>query len=245
MSGSPTHAAGPSPDPPSPDAGPSGKALAVASLVCGVAGLFTFGLSALAGLALGAAALGRAGAGAGKGKGLAVAGLIVSGLALPVGVLIGMPPINSQFEEENHAAFRNGMKRLANACFEYGSRRRYLFPPPQRWVDELRPHAESDFDQLLAAPGEPDAGRAVAMNATLCIPGQTDEPSLALTDLLEPARTVLFFECRPGAPPAGGPELLPEKPRYAGRYVIAFCDGHVESVPPENIDNLVWDGGLF
>jgi len=220
MSGSPTHAAGPSPDPPSPDAGPSGKALAVASLVCGVAGLFTFGLSALA-------------------------GLIVSGLALPIGVLAWMTPGCPPLDEANHAAFKNDMKRLANACFEYGSRRRYLFPPPQRWVDELRPHAESDFDQLLAAPGEPDAGRAVAMNATLCIPGQTDEPSLALTDLLEPARTVLFFECRPRAPPAGGPELLPEKPRYASRYVIAFCDGHVESVPPENIDNLVWDGGLF
>ena len=198
MSGSPTHAAGPSPDPPSPDAGPSGKALAVASLVCGVAGLFTFGLSALAGLALGAAALGRAGAGAGKGKGLAVAGLIVSGLALPVGVLIGMPPINSQFEEENHAAFRNGMKRLANACFEYGSRRRYLFPPPQRWVDELRPHAESDFDQLLAAPGEPDAGRAVAMNATLCIPGQTDEPCSNL-----PAPSFSSSAGRARRPPVG------------------------------------------
>jgi prepilin-type processing-associated H-X9-DG protein len=224
---------------------PPGKGLAMASLVCGFAGFLAFGLSAIAGLVLGAVALARASAGGGKGTGLAVAGLIVSGLVLPTGVLIGILIIATKSEEANQAAFKNGMKRLANACFEYGSRRRHLFPPPHRWIGELRPHAEGNFDQLLVAPGEPEAGRAVAMNGTLCIPGQMDEPSLALTDVREPGRTVLFFECQPGAPPAGGRELLPEKPRYGGRYVIAFCDGHVEAVRPEDIDNLVWDGGLF
>ena len=222
-----------------------GKGLAIASLVCGFAGLLTYGLSAVAGLILGAAALVRASGGAGKGTGLAVAGLIVSGLALPTGILIGMPPIGPPLDEANQAAFKNNLKELTNICFDYSSPRRYLFPQPQKWIEALRLYAEEDFDQLIAAPGDPEAGRAVAMNGTLCIPGQTDEPSLALTDVLKPSRTVLFFECRPGAPPAGGRELLPDKPRYAGRYVIAFCDGHVEAVRPEDIDNLVWNGGLF
>jgi prepilin-type processing-associated H-X9-DG protein len=148
-------------------------------------------------------------------------------------------------DEFNHAAFRNSLKELTNICFEYSSPRRYLFPPPPRWIEELRPYADGELDRLIAAPDDPEAGRAVAMNSALRIPGQTDEPSMALADVLEPSRTVLFFECRLGAPPAGGQELLPERPRYADRYVIAFCDGHVESVRPEDVDNLVWDGGLF
>ena len=53
-------------------------------------------------------------------------------------------------------------------------------------------------------------------------------------------RIVLFFECAPGSPPSGGPELLPQKPRHANRYVIGFLDGHVESVAPEQVRNLIW-----
>jgi len=48
-----------------------------------------------------------------------------------------------------------------------------------------------------------------------------------------------------GRPPAGGPDLLPDRPRYGFAYVIAFCDGHVEAVRPEDIGDLVWDGGLY
>jgi len=57
----------------------------------------------------------------------------------------------------------------------------------------------------------------------------------------EPGRTVLFFECNFGGPPSGGPELLPPKPRHAGKYVIGFCDGHVDAVPPEKVNQLIWD----
>jgi prepilin-type processing-associated H-X9-DG protein len=83
---------------------------------------------------------------------------------------------------------------------------------------------------VMTDPGDDKGGRAYAMNAAL-------NGSIAYPDV---GRTVLFFECRPGAPPAGGPDLLPDKPRHAGRYVIGFLDGHVESVAPEEVRRLIW-----
>jgi hypothetical protein len=52
---------------------------------------------------------------------------------------------------------------------------------------------------------------------------------------------VLFFEAAYASPPAGGPELLPEEPRGPRGYVVAFVDCHVECVPPERLDELVWE----
>ena len=43
---------------------------------------------------------------------------------------------------------------------------------------------------------------------------------------------------------AGGRELLPENPRVRRGYVIGFVDGHVDSVTPERLDELIWMTGL-
>jgi len=58
-----------------------GPTLAIASLICGIGGLLTCGLSAVVGVILGIVALVKLNkAGATSGKGLAIAGLVVSAL---------------------------------------------------------------------------------------------------------------------------------------------------------------------
>jgi hypothetical protein len=66
---------------------------------------------------------------------------------------------------------------------------------------------------------------------------------MTLNAVRTPSETVLFFECTPGSPLAGGPELLPDEPRYDRKYLVAFVDGHVERVPPEEVGDLVWEPG--
>jgi len=65
--------------------------LAVAGLVCGIVGLCTCGLGAIAGIVLNVAALRRIARSHGHlgGKGLAVAGLVVSIATLVLGLILG------------------------------------------------------------------------------------------------------------------------------------------------------------
>ena len=220
---------------------PPGKGLAVASLVCGIGGLPTCGLSAVAGVILGIVALVKLGkAGATSGKGLAIAGVVVSGLGvllIPVMamlVAITLPAFTSARDQARKMAFMNNMNQLSVATMIYTTDQGGRLPPHQSWQEELERQGHvGHIDDLTRAPSEPEAGRAVAMNAAL--------GGLPIDAVPSATRTVLFFECRPGSPPAGGPELLPPEPRYRGGYVIAFCDGHIEAVQPEEVGRLVWD----
>jgi hypothetical protein len=86
---------------------------------------------------------------------------------------------------------------------------------------------EVPMDRILAG------GRPWAMNRLL--------GGVALTAVPKRGETVLFFECKPGSHPAGGPELVPAQPRREGRYVIGFVDGHAELVSPAELGRLVWN----
>lgn len=112
-------------------------------------------------------------------------------------------------------------------------------PPADSWPELLLKSGllsgwENNPDPFYD-PGESDVGRAYAMNALL--------DGKKLPDVRSPSETVMFFECRVGSPPSGGPELLPLKPRHehAEKYVIGFCDGHVEAVEHEKVNQLIWD----
>jgi hypothetical protein len=232
------------PEPPDmPDATPPGKGLAVASLLCGIGGVLTCGASAVVGVILGIVALVKLSkAGATDGRGLAVAGVVVSGLAMfivPVAailVAILMPSLTTARGAARQAAFTNTLRQLSAATMTYTAKHDNRFPPPQWWPRELETQGMlSDVEQMTRAPGDRDAGRAVAMNAGLA--GMTRDA------VRRPSETVLFFECGPGSPPAGGPDLLPDEPRYDGKYLVAFVDGHVNAVRPEEIGDLVWDPG--
>jgi prepilin-type processing-associated H-X9-DG protein len=130
---------------------------------------------------------------------------------------------------------RNNLRQLYLVTHTYAEAHNGALPPAESWPEALAGTLERGEAALGAMLRWPsffgDSGRAYAMNAGLG--GTIQHP--------DPNRTVLFFECRPGAPPAGGPDLLPDKPRHAGRYVIGFLDGHVESVEKNDLGRLIWD----
>jgi len=66
-----------------------GKGLGIASLICGIAGLITFGLSAIVGLILGIISMKKS-AEVDAPKGLALAGVIISAVMLLGGLGIGV-----------------------------------------------------------------------------------------------------------------------------------------------------------
>jgi len=124
--------------------------------------------------------------------------------------------------------------QLSKASIAYAVDHDGQFPNPDAWLDVLKSERYIDSAQELGNdPRDADAGRMFAMNAALA--------GCRIDQVADPDRTVLFFECRTGAPPAGGPELLPPEPRFKGGYLIAFLDGHVECVPREKVGDLVWD----
>lgn len=123
-------------------------------------------------------------------------------------------------------------RKLSVAAIMYCDENDGRFPPADNWPDALAPYLGSGSN-VLNSPFDPEAGRAWAMNVEL--DGKT------MTQVKDTSRTVLFYEARFDSPTAGGPELLPEQPRGQKSYVIAFVDGHVESVRPERLDELIWD----
>ena len=76
-----------------PPAAPKASGLAIASLICGIAGLVTCGLGALVGLVLGMVALVRISQSQGQmgGQSLAIAGVLVSAGCMVLVVVAGPP----------------------------------------------------------------------------------------------------------------------------------------------------------
>ena len=240
--------------PPAAPAKAKTSGLAITSLVLGIAGPCTLGLGSIIGLILGIVGLVKIGksAGAKGGRGLAIAGIVVSGLGIVpllvllvllvlLGMLAGihmlagiqMPTMFGAMDMAHATSSMHNVKQLCTVAQVYAASHRRQLPPADSWPQVFQ--EQMGFPAaVMADPADQQGGRAYAMNAGL-------NGSIAYPDV---GRTVLFFECKPGGPPAGGPDLLPDKPRHAGKYVIGFLDGHVESVPPEEVRRLIWQPGL-
>ena len=218
--------------------------LAIASLVLGICGFVSCGITSIAGVILGIIGLVSISKSAGqlKGQGLAVAGIVVSTITL---VLVPMmciliailtPALTSARSQARTAATMNHAKQLCLAMIMYSDEHDGRFPPADNWPDVLAPYLGHE-ERILRSLFNPEAGRAWAMNAHL--------GGRQRSDIDQPHRVVLVFEAAYGSLPSGGRELLPEEPSrhrgYANRgYVIGFLDGHVEMVRPERLDELIW-----
>ena len=213
--------------------------LAIASLILGICGFCTCGLTGVVGLVLGIIGLSaiKKSAGQLKGQGLAIAGIVVSAVSLVtlfIALLMAllMPALAHTKHQARAVIQMSNARQLSLAFNIYCDENNGHFPPPDNWPEALAPYL-GDSETILRLPFNTEAGRAYAMNTQL--------NNRKRQEIKEPHRTVLVFEARFGSPPAGGPELLPEEPRgLGGRHVIGFVDGHVESVPPERVDELIW-----
>jgi hypothetical protein len=230
---------------PQPPARPKVSSLAIVGLVLGATGLCTVGAGGLAGLAIGIVSLLRIRKHPDRlrGEGLAIAAIAVSAACILLGVVLAAPVLlwfvaRDRFEaavehQAGEVQLRLNVMHVCQAAMAHAAAHEGQLPPADSWPQALK---DGDFiadDSVLADPADRHAGRAIAMNARLA--------GARLDDVRERRLTVLFFECPPGSPPAGGPELLAPQPRHEAGYVIGFCDGHTEPVPSTNVGGLVWD----
>ncbi len=228
----------PSGYPPQQAPGPPTSGLAVASLVCGIGGVCTCGLGGIAGIVLGIMAMGRIKRSGGQlgGRGLAVAGLVVSIIAIIVGLAIIAGTGAVWFyarRQYDVMQFSANVRVLCEHVVTYSAVNDGRLPPPDSWPDALMAEGLITDLDILTDPADPGAGRAIAMNRAV-----VRAPTY---DVARAGDTVLLFECAPGSPLSGGRDLLPPAPRHAGGYVIGFLDGRTRQVPPERLDRLVWN----
>ncbi|MHC4694524.1 MAG: DUF4190 domain-containing protein [Planctomycetota bacterium] len=212
--------------------------LAIASLILGICGIFTCGLTAIIGLILGIVGLCAISKRAPqlKGQGLAIAGTIISAIfivlmpIMAIFMALLIPSFDTARSQAKKIISMNNAKQLCLAMAMYCEENEGSLPPVDNWPDVLKPYLGNE--QILTSPFAPEAGRAWAMNIHL--------EGHKIKDIKQPARTVLIFESRLNGPPAGGLELLPEVTQERKYYIIGFVDGHIESLTPERLDELIW-----
>ncbi len=231
--------------PPLPAGAPAGQAktsgMAITSLVLGMLGILTCGitvlLSAPAGLILGIVALKKIGKSQGQlcGKGLALAGIITSGVTIvliPVFAALLLPALAAAKTKAQQINCVNNEKQLALGMIIYSSGHTNQLPPAATWCDAIG--ASPNILKCPAVNSTDSTSRCdYAFNSKL---GGMD------TSKVNP-QTVMIFESDAGWNANGGRESLAANPRHLrGRiYVIAFVDGHVEAVSQSRLNTLRWD----
>ena len=228
-----------------PQGPPKRSGMAIASLILGILGIVPCGIPSLVGLILGIISLLsiRKSMGRLTGQGLAISGIVVSSLTLilvPVIsllVAIMLPAVNAARDLARQTVALSNMRQLSMATHMYAAEHDDRLPDPDNWLQQIKPYAGSDIDNLIRMPSSPKSGRAFAMNGWLV---DDSGAGILQSSLRYPSQTVLFFEAEDGSPLSGGPELLPGTPRGPTGYIIGFVDGHVEAVPAGNMDNLIW-----
>jgi prepilin-type processing-associated H-X9-DG protein len=214
--------------------------MAIASLVLGVLGLPTLGLTALIGLILGLIAMGkiRRSQGALRGRELALAGTIISGvflLMLPVLlVMAGMllPALAQAKSKAQSIHCISNMKQLALGAMMHANDNKEKLPAAENWCDTIQPYIQNP-KVFQCASGDPGKRSHYAYNAQLS--------GVETAQISAPAETVLFFECDGGWNVSGGPELMLKKPRHRLTFSAAFVDGHVEMMNEQRLKRVRWD----
>ena len=221
---------------------PKTSGLAITSLILGIVGGCSLGLLSIVGLILGIVGLKKikASGGAVGGRGLAIAGIIISVVTLIIGLALGALIAGGAWYGLTEAKGQaqqfqclSNLKQLCIATINYSADQKGQLPPADTWPEVLKEGGYISDAGILTCPGKANAGRTYAMNAKL--------GGMRIEQVHNQNQTVLFFECSPGAPPAGDRADLPPEPPHAGGWPIGFCDGHVEIVPLNRRDQLIWD----
>ena len=217
---------------------PKTSGLAVTSLVLGILGVVSCGLTALVGLVLGVVALSRIKHSNGQleGRGIAVAGTILSTvflLMIPIPVAMLLPALAKAKQKASGIQCMNNVKQLNLGLIMYANDNKDTFPSGTTWCDTLKPYMGNSTSQFVCPLGAPNQRGHYAFNSRLV--------GVSLKDIQSPAQTVLIFEIDGGWNMAGGRELLPAKGRHTGAYALGFADGHVEMVRPERLAKLRWE----
>ena len=209
--------------------------MALWSLILGILGFFTFGVTALIGLVLGIVALVKIKGSQGRltGSGQATAGIVTSGIALVflpiIAILLAMllPALAQAKSKAMSINCMNNMKQLALGVRMYSTDNKDAFPAAGKWCDAINSYVGSP--RVFVCPSQPTARCGYAFNAKVA----------GLTVDKVNSRTVLLFESDAGWNAAGGADLLVA--HHQSRVNVAFADGHVEVVSAAKLKDLRWD----
>jgi hypothetical protein len=224
----------PLPETPSPVPSKT-SGLAVTSLVLGVLGVFTCGLTAVFGLVFGIVAMVKVSnsRGALRGGGIALAGVIVSGIFLfmiPIYAAMLLPALSAAKQKAEAINCVQNERQLGEALENYARGHDGHFPAAATWCDAIKTTVGSE--RIFKCPAANSAGRCdYAFNVKL------DGMDAGKID----PQTVMIFESDGGWNANGGPELMISKPRHARVFVVAFADGSAQQLPESQLNTLRWD----
>ena len=227
-------AAAPSSPPATP---PKTSGMAITSLVLGILGLFTCGVTSLVGLVLGIIALVKVNRSGGRltGSGLAIAGICVSALFLlmvPMYAAMLLPALSKAKSKAQSINCMNNVKQLSLAVMLYSGANGDKYPPAGTWCDAIQ--ANVGNAKVFQCPSASAPSRShYAFNRKL--------DGLPASKITNPAYTVVIFESDAGWNATGGREQMVRRPRHATRWLVGFADGHVEQLTESGLSRLVWD----
>jgi prepilin-type processing-associated H-X9-DG protein len=205
--------------------------LAIWSLVLGLLGVVTYGITAIAGLVLGIIALVKIAKARGAlgGLGFALAGTVVSAFCLLIAATL-LPAVGKAQSRAQTISCMNNAKQLSLGLMMYTIDNTNRLPA-KAWCDAIITYVGSP--QVFKCPGRNASQRShYAFNARL--------QGLRTDQIPSPATTVLLFETDGGWNLSGGSELLPRKPHHSQAVIVGFVDGHVEMVTPARLQTLQW-----
>jgi len=219
--------------PPVPSAAPPLPAktsgLAITSLVLGILGLPTCGLTTPFGLILGVVALAKAKGG----RGVALAGVIVSAvflLMIPIFAALLLPAFAAARQKAQAINCVNSQHMLVLAIKMYSGDNTNHFPPAATWCDAIKTDVGSET-----------AFKCVAANSS----SRCDYAFNAKLDGMAEAKvapdTVMLFESDGGWNANGGRELMIGQSRHARLFVVALADGSVQQLRESQLNTLRWD----
>jgi len=205
--------------------------MAVASLVLGILGFCTAGITAVIGLALGLIALSgiRRSQGRVAGRGLAIGGICVSGFFLLAWSAILIPAAIRAKQKAQTDQCVSHVKQVAMAVRLFAEDNNGLYPPAANWCDAVVTNLPSP--KILQCPAQPSRRSGYAFNRKVA--GRT--LSAVAPD------TVMLFESSGAWNGTGGQAELLSRSRHGHIFVIGFADGSVRMMSQDELAALRWE----
>jgi prepilin-type processing-associated H-X9-DG protein len=210
--------------------------LAIASLVLGILGVFTCGVTALIGLVLGIIAMIKVKQSRGvlSGGGIALAGTIVSAIfvfMIPIFAAMLLPALAAAKQKAQSINCISNVKGLAFAVRMYADENQNHYPFATNWCDALL-KSNAGLTNIFHCPADFSGSRcSYAFNARL---------SGVEEGKVDP-NTVVIFEANGDWNISDGRELILAKPRHGHLIAVGFADGHAEMVSESRLADLRWE----
>jgi len=224
--------------PPPPTVAPRTSKLAITSLVLGVLGILSCGITSLVGFVLGIVALVQISKNRERlsGQGLAIAGVIVSGILMLLVPALVLPALakamNKPTAQTQRIICLTNLRQLMVTVMLHASANSNTCPPAATWCDAIQTEIGSD-KVFQCTAGDKTQRCHYAYNAKL--------DDLDLNKISNPSRTVMIFETDGGWNVSGGSELLLKNPRHVNAVAVGFVDGHAEMVEESSLSQLQWE----